>query len=55
MIYKFLGNTPDESLNGTTVLNTLALIGGADILLVHDVKPAVESVKITQHLKSFSK
>jgi len=55
MIYKFLGNTPDESLNGTTVLNTLALIGGADILRVHDVKPAVEAVKITQHLKSFSK
>lgn len=55
MIYKFLGNTPDESLNGTTVLNTLALIGGADILRVHDVKPAVDAVKITQHLKSFSK
>lgn len=55
MIYNFLKQTPDMSLNGTTVLNTLALQYGADILRVHDVKPAVEAVKITQHLKRFSK
>ena len=46
MIYKLLGTSPDESLNGTTVLNTLALLGGANILRVHDVKEAVETVKI---------
>ncbi|MDR0430548.1 MAG: dihydropteroate synthase [Tannerellaceae bacterium] len=46
MIYKYLGTTPAESLNGTTVLNTLALLNGADILRVHDVKEAVEVVKI---------
>jgi len=46
MIYKFLNISPEESLNGTTVLNALALIKGADILRVHDVKEAVETVKI---------
>ena len=46
MIYKLLGTSPEESLNGTTVLNTLALLGGADILRVHDVREAVETVKI---------
>ncbi len=46
MIYKYFGYTPEESLNGTTILNTLALLGGADILRVHDVKEAVEAVKI---------
>ena len=46
MIYKHFGYTPEESLNGTTILNTLALLGGADILRVHDVKEAVEAVKI---------
>ncbi|WP_283388363.1 dihydropteroate synthase [Barnesiella viscericola] len=46
MIYKLLGSTPDESLNGTTVLNTLALLGGAHILRVHDVKAAVETVNL---------
>ena len=46
MIYKLLGTTPAESLNGTTVLNTLALMGGANILRVHDVRQAVEAVKI---------
>ena len=44
MIYKLLGITPDESLNGTTVLNTIALMKGASILRVHDVKEAVECV-----------
>ena len=46
MIYKLLNTTPAESLNGTTALNVLALIGGANILRVHDVKAAVEAVKI---------
>ena len=46
MIYKLFGCTPDESLNGTTALNTLALMKGAAILRVHDVKEAVECCKI---------
>lgn len=46
MIYKLLGSSPEESLNGTTVLNTLALMQGAHILRVHDVKAAVEAMKI---------
>ena len=50
MIYKLLGCTPRESLNGTAVLNTLSLIKGASILRVHDVKEAVECVKIVGSL-----
>lgn len=50
MIYKLLGTTPQEALNGTTVLNTLALSKGATILRVHDVKEAVETVKIYSQL-----
>jgi len=46
MIYKLLETTPDHALNGTTVVNTLALMKGAHILRVHDVKEAVEAVKI---------
>ena len=46
MIWKTLGFTPDEALNGTTVLNTIALMKGASILRVHDVREAVECVKI---------
>jgi len=46
MIYKLLNTTPQEALNGTTVLNTIALTKGAKILRVHDVKEAVEAVKI---------
>lgn len=46
MIYKALGTTPDEALNGTTVINTLSLVQGASILRVHDVKEAVEAVKL---------
>lgn len=48
MIYKLLDIAPEEALNGTTVLNTLALINGANILRVHDVKEAMESIKIVQ-------
>lgn len=47
MIYRLLGTTPEESLNGTTVLNTAALLHGCHILRVHDVAQAVEAVKIT--------
>ena len=46
MIYKLLGFTPEESLNGTTALNTIALLKGASILRVHDVKEAVECCRI---------
>ena len=46
MIYNLLECTPDDALNGTSVVNALALTKGADILRVHDVKPAVEAVKI---------
>lgn len=52
MIYKLLGTTLDGALNGTTVLNTIALMKGTDILRVHDVKEAVEVRKI---LRNFSK
>jgi len=51
-IYKTLNCTPGEALNGTTVLNTLALTKGADILRVHDVKEAMETVKLTAQLKN---
>jgi len=45
-IYKTLGITANEALNGTTVLNTIALLNGANILRVHDVKEAKEAVKL---------
>jgi dihydropteroate synthase len=50
-IYKTLGITAAEALNGTTVLNTLALNNGASILRVHDVKEAMEAVMLMQHYK----
>lgn len=53
MIYRLLGNTPEESLNGTTVLNSIALLSGASILRVHDVKEAVECVLLTSQIKQF--
>ena len=53
MIYRLLGTTPEESLNGTSVLNTVALISGAAILRVHDVKEAVECVKIVRKINEF--
>ena len=46
MIYKLLGGTPADSLNGTTVLNTYALLNGANILRVHDVREAVEAIRV---------
>ena len=51
MIWKTLEITPGEALNGTSVLNTVALLNGADILRVHDVKEAVQAVKLVEMLK----
>lgn len=53
MIYRFFENSPQEALNGTTVLNTISLIKGAKLLRVHDVKEAVECVKL--YLKTHEK
>lgn len=50
MIYKHLGCTPNEALNGTTALHTVALMKGAHILRVHDVKPAVEAIQIVEKI-----
>lgn len=52
MIYKLLGTSPEEAMNGTTVLNTIALQKGANILRVHDVKAAIETVRIVGKMKS---
>ena len=51
MIYKFLEITPEDALNGTTVLNTIALQKGASILRVHDVKAAVECIKLVEKMQ----
>jgi dihydropteroate synthase len=45
-VYKTLRTTPEDALNGTTVLNTIALLNGANILRVHDVKEANETIKL---------
>lgn len=50
MIYKLLECTPGEALNGTSVINTLAMTKGANILRVHDVRPCVEAVRIFQKM-----
>lgn len=50
MIYQLLGTTAEESLNGTTVLHTYSLLNGAQILRVHDVRAAMDAVKIVQKL-----
>ena len=55
MIYNFLNLTPAESLNGTTVLNTFALQRGANILRVHDVKEAVDTVRMVSKLANIHK
>jgi dihydropteroate synthase len=54
MVWKLLGITPREALNGTTVLNTIALLKGARLLRVHDVKEAVEAVKIYRAMRESS-
>lgn len=51
MIWKSLGTSPDEALTGTTVLNTIALMNGCDILRVHDIKEAVQAVKLVERVK----
>lgn len=51
VVWKTLGITASESLNGTTVLNTVALMNGADILRVHDVKEAVQAIKLYSKVK----
>jgi dihydropteroate synthase len=51
MIWKELGISPEEALNGTTVLNTVALLQGASILRVHDVKEAKETIQLVQKLQ----
>jgi len=50
-IYKTLGITPEEALNGTTVMNTIALLNGASILRVHDVKEAKQAILLTEAYK----
>jgi dihydropteroate synthase len=55
MIWRYLGITPEDALNGTSVLNTLALMGGADILRVHDVREAIETIRIITKIKDESK
>ena len=52
MIYRLLDITPQEALNGTTVLDTICLLKGADILRVHDVKEAVETGRIVQAMRN---
>ncbi|RHE92528.1 dihydropteroate synthase [Bacteroides intestinalis] len=54
MIYRLLGNTPQDALNGTTVLDTICLLKGTDILRVHDVREAVETVKIVEAMRKNS-
>lgn len=51
MIWKTLGISPDEALNGTTALNAIALNNGADILRVHDVKEAVQTIRLLDKIK----
>lgn len=51
MIFRTLGCTPTEALNGTSVLNTVALLKGADILRVHDVRAAAEAVRLVRQLE----
>lgn len=55
MIYKLLGGGPEDALNGTTAINAISLMKGADILRVHDVRAAVEAVKIFAAMKGMKK
>jgi dihydropteroate synthase len=50
MVYRTLGTTPDKALNGSTVLHTIGLMKGAAMLRVHDVREAVEAIKLVQEL-----
>ena len=50
MIYKLLGTSPEEALNGTIVIHAISLMKGANILRVHDVKEATEAVKLVKKM-----
>lgn len=52
MIYKLLGGSPADSLNGTSILNTIALLKGTHILRVHDVKEAIEAIRIVETIRN---
>jgi len=52
MLYKLIETTPEEALNATTVANTIAILNGANLLRVHDVKEAIEAIKIVNELQS---
>ncbi len=52
MIYKPLHSKPEHALNGTTILNTIAILKGASILRVHDVKEAVETIRLVELTES---
>lgn len=54
MIYKLLNTSPEESLNGSTVLHTISLLNNANIIRTHDVKQAKEAIKIVEKIKSLS-
>jgi dihydropteroate synthase len=51
MIYNLLNKTPQEVLNGTSIVNTISLLNGADILRVHDIEEALECIRITNQIK----
>ena len=53
MITRALGITPEEALNGTTVINTLAMLQGASVIRVHDVKEAKQAVELTMRYNQF--
>jgi len=55
MIYNLLKTNADQALNGTTVINTMSLLKGAKFLRVHDVKEAIECVKIIEFSKKIIK
>jgi dihydropteroate synthase len=50
MIYKYLGGEPEDALNGTSIINTIALLKGANILRVHDVKACADAIKIIEKM-----
>ena len=55
MVYNLIESTPDDALNGTSIVHAIALLNGADILRVHDVKQAKEAITIVNKLKEISK
>ena len=55
MIYKLIESSPDDALNGTSIVHAMALLNGADILRVHDVKQAKEAISIVNKMKEISK